>query len=156
MWRKLRSVQNAGRIYRDGLPADVAAMEAGEHPLEQIVQAIKWRERARKKAKPPRVLYPFDKPNTACLICADALTELRKFPDNSFDACICDPPYGMKMDKWDAGIPPLEHWKEGLRVLKPGAWCLAFGVPPSLSPACYFYRTGRFFGSRHGGVDHHD
>ena len=104
-------------------------MEAGRYLLAPIVQAIKWRESARKKSAPRRILYPFDKPGTACLIRGDALTELRKFPDNSIDACICDPPYGMKMDTWDAEIPPLEHWAEAFRVLKPGAWCLAFSSP---------------------------
>ena len=37
------------------------------------------------------------------IICGDALTELRKFPDNSIDTIITDPPYGlgfMNME-WD-------------------------------------------------------
>jgi hypothetical protein len=65
------------------------------------------------------------------------------FPDNYFDACLCDPPYllqfmgkefdkqhkkekgqneGQKMQAWH------ERWaQEVLRVLKPGAHMLAFG-----------------------------
>ena len=32
------------------------------------------------------------------IICGDALTELRKFPDNSVDLIIADPPYGISRD----------------------------------------------------------
>jgi site-specific DNA-methyltransferase (adenine-specific) len=50
-------------------------------------------------------------------------------PANSFDGCLTDPPYGLKfMGKdWDHGIPSSETWREVLRVLKPGAFLLAFG-----------------------------
>lgn len=48
---------------------------------------------------------------------------------NSFDGCLTDPPYGLSfMNKaWDRGIPGPETWREVLRVLKPGAFLLAFG-----------------------------
>lgn len=47
----------------------------------------------------------------------------------SYDACLCDPPYGLKfMSKhWDHGVPSAEIWKEVYRVLKPGAFLMAFG-----------------------------
>jgi site-specific DNA-methyltransferase (adenine-specific) len=52
--------------------------------------------------------------------CRDGLHEL---PDNVVDACVTDPPYGIKFmgRRWDYEIPPVEVWKGILRVLKPGA-----------------------------------
>jgi site-specific DNA-methyltransferase (adenine-specific) len=48
---------------------------------------------------------------------------------SSFDACLCDPPYGLKfMGKdWDHGVPGPAVWAKVFRVLKPGAFLLAFG-----------------------------
>lgn len=48
--------------------------------------------------------------------------------DNSIDAIVCDPPYGLGfMGKhWDHGVPSAEMWAECLRVLKPGGHLLAF------------------------------
>ena len=59
----------------------------------------------------------------------DVLEQLRLFPDGSFDACLCDPPYGLEfMGKdWDHGVPKSDVWREVLRTLKPGAFLLAFG-----------------------------
>jgi hypothetical protein len=46
-----------------------------------------------------------------------------------FDACLCDPPYGLSfMGKaWDHGVPGAETWALVLAALKPGAPLLAFG-----------------------------
>ncbi len=59
----------------------------------------------------------------------DVLAELRKLPDDYFDALLSDPPYGLSfMGKaWDHGVPGKKVWREVLRVLKPGAPLLAFG-----------------------------
>lgn len=59
----------------------------------------------------------------------DALAVLRTMESASFDAVLCDPPYGLSfMGKaWDHGVPSVEVWAEVLRVLKPGAHLLAFG-----------------------------
>lgn len=54
---------------------------------------------------------------------------LKHLPDNSIDACITDPPYGMGMEGWDHSVPSVEVWKETIRVLKPGAFCLSFCSP---------------------------
>lgn len=48
---------------------------------------------------------------------------------DSFDAVLCDPPYGLKfMGKaWDHGVPSADIWTAVHRTLKPGAHILAFG-----------------------------
>lgn len=47
----------------------------------------------------------------------------------SFDASLCDPPYGLSfMGKaWDHGVPGAAIWAEVERCLRPGAHLLAFG-----------------------------
>lgn len=59
----------------------------------------------------------------------DALETLKGMESESFDAVFCDPPYGLSfMGKaWDHGVPSVEVWTEALRVLKPGAFLMAFG-----------------------------
>lgn len=56
---------------------------------------------------------------------------LKKYPNNHFDSCVCDPPYelGFMGKKWDStGIAySVEMWREVWRVLKPGAHLIAFG-----------------------------
>ena len=61
--------------------------------------------------------------------CGDNIKLLGELAENSIDACITDPPYGMGMEHWDKTVPPIETWKEVLRVLKPGAFCLSFCSP---------------------------
>ena len=51
------------------------------------------------------------------------------YANNTFHACITDPPYGMNIAEWDTHVPPVEHWQEVYRVLRPGAFCLAFCSP---------------------------
>ena len=87
---------------------------------------------------------------------ADCLEWLRQQPDNSIDAVICDPPYGLSNTKpaqvadvlkawvagdteavpakrggfmgkdWDSFVPPPAVWAECLRVLKPGGHMAVF------------------------------
>jgi len=86
------------------------------------------------------------------IICGDCLEVLRSFPDNSIDAVVTDPPYGLNEIKdlpgllrawlegedgsewqtkgfmgkgWDK-VPPPSVWREVLRVMKPGAYILCF------------------------------
>lgn len=58
----------------------------------------------------------------------DCLEVLKEFPDNSIDAIITDPPYGISFmgKKWDYDVPSIPIWEECLRVLKPGGYLLAF------------------------------
>lgn len=54
---------------------------------------------------------------------------LRNMADNSIDAIVTDPPYGLSFmgHKWDYQVPTVDQWTECLRVLKPGGHLLAFG-----------------------------
>ena len=65
------------------------------------------------------------------IICGDCLKLLSTFYDNSFDAVITDPPYGISFmgKKWDYDIPGVEFWQEFKRVSKPGAHLLCFASP---------------------------
>lgn len=53
---------------------------------------------------------------------------LKTLEDNSIDAIVTDPPYGLNFmgKKWDYDVPGIEVWKECLRVLKPGGHLLSF------------------------------
>jgi site-specific DNA-methyltransferase (adenine-specific) len=59
----------------------------------------------------------------------DCLDVLAREPENAFDCCVTDPPYGLGFmgKQWDHGVPGVAFWREHLRVLKPGAHLLAFG-----------------------------
>lgn len=58
----------------------------------------------------------------------DCLDILQTLPDNSVDAIVTDPPYGLSFmgKKWDYDVPSEDIWSECLRVLKPGGHLLAF------------------------------
>jgi site-specific DNA-methyltransferase (adenine-specific) len=90
----------------------------------------------------------------ATLIEGDSRVQMANMEEDSIDAIVTDPPYGLTdkpvdvqalltawmageeyksagkgfMDKsWDATVPSPALWREALRVLKPGGHCLAFG-----------------------------
>jgi len=60
----------------------------------------------------------------------DNRTTLKSLPDNSIDAIVTDPPYGIDFlgKAWDANTGALETYAECLRVLKPGGHILAFSA----------------------------
>jgi SAM-dependent methyltransferase len=62
------------------------------------------------------------------LLHGDCLEVLRTLPDNSVDAVVTDPPYGLSFmgKRWDYDVPSVDVWAECLRVLKPGGHLLAF------------------------------
>lgn len=63
------------------------------------------------------------------LICGEIIDACAMLPAASFDAVLCDPPYGLSFmaKRWDYDVPTIEQWRAILRVLKPGAPILAFG-----------------------------
>lgn len=70
------------------------------------------------------------------IICGDCVEQMMRMPDNSIDAVVTDPPYGLAFmgKSWDthkdnaAFQEWCEEWLvECLRVLKPGGHLLAFG-----------------------------
>lgn len=62
------------------------------------------------------------------LVHGDCLEKMRALGNNTVDAVVTDPPYGLSfMGKhWDYEVPSVEIWKEVLRVLKPGGHLLSF------------------------------
>ena len=66
--------------------------------------------------------------NNINLMLGNCLERMRELPDNSVDAIVTDPPYGLSFmgKKWDYDVPSVEIWAECLRVLKPGGHLLAF------------------------------
>lgn len=62
------------------------------------------------------------------ILCGDNLPILQEMLDNSVDAIVTDPPYGLSFmgKRWDYDVPSVELWAECLRVLKPGGHLLAF------------------------------
>ena len=86
------------------------------------------------------------------LWCGDVLDKLAKIEDDTYDGCLCDPPYGLSKDpdmaevlrhwldrddykhsgggfmgaKWDSFVPGPSTWEEVYRVLKPGSYALVF------------------------------
>ena len=64
------------------------------------------------------------------IIQGDNRETLKTIADNSIDAIITDPPYGIDFlgKAWDANTGALETYRECLRVLKPGGHILAFSA----------------------------
>ena len=59
---------------------------------------------------------------------SECVAFMRTLPDNSIDAIVTDPPYGLSFmgKRWDYDVPSEDVWRECLRVLKPGGHLLAF------------------------------
>ncbi len=86
------------------------------------------------------------------VVLGDCLERLREIDDDTFDASVTDPPYGLSQEpdiaevmkhwlvgdvythgsngmmgkSWDSFVPGPEYWREVFRVLKPGAYLFAF------------------------------
>lgn len=50
---------------------------------------------------------------------------LDEVKDNSIDAIVTDPPYGINLEDWDK-MPDKKIWKDSFRALKPGGFLLCF------------------------------
>jgi DNA modification methylase len=64
------------------------------------------------------------------LLTGDNRETLKTIADNSIDAIVTDPPYGIDFlgKAWDANTGALETYQECLRVLKPGGYIVAFSA----------------------------
>ena len=64
------------------------------------------------------------------IIQGDNRLVLKTLEDNSIDAIVTDPPYGIDFlgKEWDANTGALETYQECLRVLKPGGHIVAFSA----------------------------
>lgn len=64
------------------------------------------------------------------ILTGDNRHTLRTIADNTIDAIVTDPPYGIDFlgKAWDANTGALETYQECLRVLKPGGHILAFSA----------------------------
>lgn len=98
---------------------------------------------------------PWYADDTTTVYSGDSIDVLRTLPENSVDAIVCDPPYGLAdlpvkkialalsrwLDddrafipggtgfmgaQWDRFVPPPALWDEVYRVLKPGGYLAAF------------------------------
>lgn len=90
-----------------------------------------------------------------CVLHGDAIDLLRQYPENTFDAVVTDPPYGLGKEadiydvlkawmkgeeydpggggfmgkRWDSFVPSPVQFREIYRVLKPGGYILCFAAP---------------------------
>lgn len=76
-------------------------------------------------------MKPYFETELGKLYHGDCLEIMPELEPNSADLLLTDPPYGYSfMGKdWDKAVPKVEVWKECLRVLKPGAFCLVMSAP---------------------------
>jgi hypothetical protein len=65
------------------------------------------------------------------IINGDCFEVLKGFPDNSFDAIITDPPYGINLAKWDKVVDIPLFTSESKRLLNDGFYCF-FGQMPTV------------------------
>lgn len=60
----------------------------------------------------------------------ECLNGMKRIPDRSVDAVICDLPYGTTDLEWDNVIPLDKLWKEYKRILRPNGWALLTASNP--------------------------
>lgn len=64
------------------------------------------------------------------LTCSDCIDYMKTLEDNSVDAIVTDPPYGIGFmsNDWDCDVPGDAFAAQALRVLKPGGHIIAFAA----------------------------
>jgi len=78
------------------------------------------------------------------ILTGDCQERLAELPDECVDVLCCDPPYGLKfMNRdWDRAVPPVDAWRECLRVMKPGAFGFILCTPRQDCMAQMIVRLG--------------
>ena len=73
-------------------------------------------------------MKPYYEDEQTTIYNGDCREILETLPDDSVDAVVSDPPYGLAFmgKRWDYDVPGVEVWQQCLRVLKPGGHLLAF------------------------------
>ena len=73
-------------------------------------------------------MKPYYEDEQTTIFNGDCREILQALPDNSVDAVVTDPPYGLAFmgKRWDYDVPGVEVWADCLRILKPGGHLLAF------------------------------
>ena len=73
-------------------------------------------------------MKPYYEDEQTTIYNGDCREILQTIPDDSVDAVVTDPPYGLAFmaKRWDYDVPAVEVWAECLRILKPGGHLLAF------------------------------
>ena len=73
-------------------------------------------------------MKPYYEDEQTTIYNGDCREILETLPDDSVDAVVTDPPYGLSFmgKRWDYDVPGVEVWQQCLRVLNPGGHLLAF------------------------------
>jgi len=75
-------------------------------------------------------MQPYYHDNLTTLYHGDCLDVMAELAPASFDAIICDPPYGTTACKWDSVIPFEPMWAALRRLARPRAAIVLFGQEP--------------------------
>jgi site-specific DNA-methyltransferase (adenine-specific) len=67
------------------------------------------------------------------IYCGDCLDLMNMIDDKSIDMIICDLPYGITKNKWDAVIPIDQLWKQYERIIKDAGAIVLTAVQPFAS-----------------------
>jgi site-specific DNA-methyltransferase (adenine-specific) len=79
------------------------------------------------------MMEPYYTDNLTTLYHGDCLEVMPALEACSFDAIICDPPYGTTACAWDSPIPFAPMWAELKRLIKPRGAIVLFGSQPFTS-----------------------
>lgn len=60
----------------------------------------------------------------------DCLDGMKRIPDGSIDAIICDPPYGTTCNRWDSVLPLHELWEQYRRIIRRNGVIALFATQP--------------------------
>lgn len=114
---------NHGCFYKDD---DGVCLSNKKCKAQQDVKALQPAAQPKVAIKPLSNGLPINQ-----LLLGDCCKIMQKFPSNSIDCVVTDPPYGLKFmgKKWDEALPPKEAFRQMYRILKPGALAFVMSSP---------------------------